>query len=142
MRVVLIDRETWLRDCARNAHKAVFDEDTSFEEGAFTTAMLVIDDSANTPIIYMTFHEVQKKAVFVEYGGSFPPYRGNPKVYRAFNHANEWFRLSGYSRVGMITRNTNTAMNKLAIHAGYIVVGMQFQNQKFYLEHSKNLGEE
>jgi hypothetical protein len=139
MRVVLISREDWLRDFARNAHLAVFDEDTSFEEGSFTTTMLVIDEKTDTPIIYMTYHEVPQGGVFVEYGGSFPPFRSSPKVYRAFNFANDWFRSNGYKRVGMITRNTNTAMNKLAIHAGYLVVGMQFQKGKFYLEHNKAL---
>lgn len=143
MKVVTIDRETWLSKSYENAHKAVFgDEPVDMNESLFDAALLVIDEEADVPIIYTTVKQTTASQVFIEYGGSFPDYRGSPKVKPAFELLCNFLHEAGASRVSLATKNTNIPMQRLALSTGFTPWGMTFGKTGLFLEYIKSFQEE
>lgn len=139
MKIEFYEREYWLEHFELHAHAAVFEPGVSRNEGGFHFALMVVDEETDTPIIYVTCLKTTAGGVFIEYGGSFPDFRGSMKVLRAFRAVNEWFKINLFKYAMLATRNTNAAMNKLALADDYFVTGVHTDDGRLYLDYTKEL---
>jgi hypothetical protein len=137
VRVDYYSREDWLKYFADVAHAAVFDPDVVRQEGGFGFALLVIDEEKDEPIIYVTCAKNPAGGAYIEYGGSFPNSRGSQKVLRAFQLVNKWFEEKGFTHSGLMTRNTNKQMNRLALATDYFVTGVHMDDGRLYLDYTR-----
>lgn len=139
-----ISRDIWLKDYAKNAHMSVFGEDyPEFDTTLFDYALLVIDKETDTPIIYNLIRIMNTKSVYIEYGGSFPPFRASLKVRKAFNFLlSELHKQGGIELVILMTMTTNVAMQKLALATGFLPFGLTQGRYGLCLEYRLNLKKE
>lgn len=137
MEVVNIDRKTWLEKYSKNAYMSVFGrEDHDLQEASlFDAALMVMDEESNCPIIYTTIKQTTAKSVFIEFGGSFPDYRGTAKVKPAFEKLCAYLKEAGAEFVTLSTKNTNIAMNRLALSVGFIPSGMNFNKEGAFVDY-------
>lgn len=135
-----ISHEEWMKDYAKDAHKSVFGDDfEDFDKTLFDYALLVIDKESNTPIVYMTVRVLNKKSVFIEYGGSFPAFRGNHKVRAALAFILDNMRDKlGIETVGFLTAQKNIKMQKMGLATGFLVTGLTMGRYGLCLEYRRN----
>lgn len=136
MRVDKFTREEWLEKYAKDAHWAVFEEDFPVHNMRADFILCVVDLSKNIPIIYSTVSELTAKSVCMEWGGSFPDYRGTPYTKRAFQVMMMYFKEFGYEMVSFLTRNDNYPMLKLGFSAGFKTTGLNTNKDGIFLENT------
>jgi hypothetical protein len=137
MRTIRVEKDLWLKEFSENAHLSVFEPDVGYEPGSLDFALMTIDEEKDAPIIYTTVKDLPKKGAYIEFGGSFPDYRGSSKVLRAFIQMTDYFRVENYKFVCFGCRNNNIPMNRLGLSAGYIPTGMLYDREKLFLEYTK-----
>jgi len=142
VKIIPIARDVWLEKYSDDAYITVFGEEpTITKESLFDAAFLVIDEEKDTPIVYMTMKQISTKGVFIEHGGSFPEFRGSPKVRPAFRYLLDYLHSAGSRTISLITRNTNTAMQKLALATGFICTGCNYNGEGLFLEYTLKFNE-
>jgi len=145
MKVVAIDRDIWIKDYQDVAYKAVFgfDPPSEIKNSLFDKAFLVIDEEKDSPIIYATVKQTTEKSLFIEFGGSFPSYKLSPKVRKAFFLLCKTFKEAGSTYTSLSTLNNNISMQKLALSAGFMPMGMNISNHGLMIDYAlQSKGEE
>lgn len=143
MRIVQIDRVEWIKNFQNDAYKKVFEDDdtSSMDRSLFDHAFVVVDDKTEMPIIYNTIKQSSTDSVFIEFGGSFPEYRGSMKVKPAFKILLDMYKNGGAKVVHLNTKNTNVAMQKLALSTGFTQFGVHLSAGNLFLEYALIFGE-
>lgn len=138
-----IDRNLWLEKYAKDAHKSVFGHEyPDFDTSLFDYALLVIDKASNTPISYVLVRHIQSHHFYIEYGGSFPDFRGGVRVHKSFNFILEEMAKQGFQICTLMTHVDNIPMQKLALHCGFKVFGLTQGRYGLCLEYRLNLKQE
>ncbi len=129
-----ISKEDWYQ-LASPAHEAVFNEkwDAGLERIDF--ALLSVD-AENMLIQYATIREMDRDSCFLNYGGSFPKYRGSIHALQSFRAILDWL-YSNYKNVSFLTENINWPMLKFAIREKFRVIGVRTFKGHVMLEHYK-----
>lgn len=127
-----IEKHEWYQ-LAENAHLAVFDETWNKDIERIDFAVLTVDED-NQLIQYATLRELDAEAIYLQYGGSFPTYRGSIQAHKSFKAILDWLHRE-YKYVSFLTENTNFPMLKFAIKERFRIVGMRNFKNKVYLEH-------
>ena len=133
-----IEKSEWV-SLSRDAHVSVFKEEWEAEKERVDFALLTTD-SEDQLIQYATLRELDSESVYIQYGGSFPTYRGSIPAYRSFQAILRWLG-ERYPNVTFLTENTNLAMLKFAIREGFIIVGLRATKKSIMLELYKTKGE-
>lgn len=89
---------------------------------------------------YVTCKELDSKSVYWQYGGSFPGAKSNYRVYQAYQALIDYCRRR-YERVGTLIENGNTAMLKIAMKAGFRIIGIRNFQGTILLEHCLEFNE-
>lgn len=129
-----INKEDW-KELASNAHLAVFNEVWTPEKERIDYALLTVDEN-DMLIQYATIRESDFETSYIQYGGSFPEYKGSIQAYQSFKAILDWL-YERYKNVSFLTMNRNWPMLKFAIKEKFAVVGMRNFNGYIMLEHFK-----
>lgn len=137
MIVSYYSKEEWAAYSA-NAHLSVFKEIHDANQDRIDFALLAADEN-QTLILYCTFCELDRDSVYMQFGGSFPPYRGSPETYRGFCEFVS--RLSKqYKHLYFHVEHSNFAMLKFAIKMECKIVGVsRARTGRILLEHHLEL---
>ncbi len=133
MRVVKIKKEDW-SELAEKAHLIVFNEIKKPEMDRIDFALMV-ETEGGIPMQYATCQERDRDTIYFQYGGSFPDTKGTTKSLRCMQEILKWTEQAGYRYVAFLVENVNQAMLKLAMHTGFIIVGIRNFRGMILLEH-------
>jgi hypothetical protein len=128
-----VSREQW-GQFGTDAHLVCFGE--HFEAKSNRIDYALVTHEGSTPLSYVTIRELDEWSAYMQYGGSFPSAKGTPKSYQSF----ELFLATlskRYRRVSMLVENTNAAMLKFGMRAGFLIVGIRNFKGSILLEHLK-----
>lgn len=120
---------------SRDAHVSVFREDWDADKDRIDYALLTVDGK-NELIQFATIRELDAESAYIQYGGSFPNYRGTATSHRSFQAILRWLD-ERYKNVSFLTENTNFAMLKFAIKERFVVIGVRNFKNHIMLEHFK-----
>lgn len=109
---------------APDAHRAVFGELLPAEYDRIDYALLAVDGDKARPVAYMTLREFDADTVYLKHGGAFPPLRGNFQSFYVYNSMLDWVR-SRYKRATTLVENTNVVYIKMALTAGFRIIGIR-----------------
>lgn len=132
--VKAINKQDW-RTLAVGAHLAVFNETWTPDRERIDFALLTVDEE-NKMIMYATIREMDSQSAYIQYGGSFPDYRGSVHSIDSFRAILKWL-FDHYVNVSFFTENTNWAMLKFAIREKFRVICTRTFDGHVMLEHYK-----
>ena len=135
MKVQKIHKDDWAT-AAADAHLIVFSEKKKPEMDRIDFA-LVVESEHEIPLQYATCRELNAESLYLQYGGSFPGTKGTIKSHRCFEEMHTWAREQSYKRVSFLVENSNLAMLKLALTAGFLITGVRNHQGGILLEHVK-----
>lgn len=133
--VIKIGEECWEKMSA-NAHLICFNEARPASFNRLDYALLIVNNE-NTPVSYITVKEFDEETVYWQHGGSFPGAIGIP-AWRSYNLAIEWSK-DHYKRIFTLIENVNVAMLKMAMKAGFRIIGTKTISGSIMVEHFLNL---
>jgi len=73
---------------------------------------------------FVSCYEHQAGELYLQYGGALPNFRNTPAVLRSYQCVLS-FLLDHYAALLTRIENSNTAMLKLALHCGWMVIGLR-----------------
>lgn len=127
-----IEKDEWYA-MAGSAHEIVFQETWSADKERIDYTLLTVDPK-NVLVQYATIKEVDSESAYIQYGGSFPHYKGTATALHSFKAMLDYL-FKRYKRVSFLTQNKNFPMLKFAIHEKFYIVGARMFNGGLYLEH-------
>ena len=134
MNVIRVSKEEWAEKFYFNAHFSVFKEPMEAGVERIDFAQLVETHEENL-VMYATICEPKKGTAYINYGGSFPAFRGSITSLKAFKKIlSDLFET--HNEVTFHCENTNFAMLKLAISTGFKIIGVTYtRSGKILVEH-------
>lgn len=116
---------------AQTAHALLFDQhrDTSLNRHHFVITIVFNGQLGG----YFTCLEMDSETLYIQYGGAMPWFWDSFHIYPGFVKMLGWCR-ENYKRFWMRVENTNLAMLKMALKAGFIINGISNFKGKIYLE--------
>lgn len=136
-----IEGEEWRR-IADVAHKAVFGEAKPTAVDHRIEFALLACNERDEILSYVTCREVDVGKLYWGYGGSVPPVRETVQSWRVMNEMLRVCRLDGYTQISFLVENTNRAMLKLALKAGFLITGLRLISGSVMIEHVLQLSKE
>lgn len=135
MKIIPFERDEWIKKYQESSYKEVFNADLPLEakQSFFDKAFVVFNDEKE-PVIYCTVKQLTEKALFIEFGGSFPKFRSSPKVVKYFKDLCAYFNKAGAEVVALTTLNTNVSMQKLALYCGFIPMGVSMSKEGLMID--------
>lgn len=127
-----ITNTQWL-ELAPSAHRSVFGEILPPEYDRIDFAVLVIDELQNRPVGYVTARELDQESVYLKHGGAFPPMKDTIYSWHAYKKTLEHL-LTRYTRITTLVENTNTVYLKMALTAGFKVIGVRYFKNTLLVE--------
>ena len=125
-----ISPETWAK-VSEGVHHEVFKTYKPKEWDRIDYALLILRDGDKDPIAYMTCREISNDAVYWQYGGSFDEIRGTTASWVCYKEFVAWARQR-YKCVQTYTANTNATYLKMALKAGFKIIGTRnFKGEVF-----------
>lgn len=118
-----VEKEMWVNEFSKHAHISVFDKDESVNEHGCDYALIVTHE--DSPVVYTTIKNAAPGCVVLEFGGSFPRFRGSRLVYPAYVSILEHLKRD-HDAAFMIVRNDNKPMLKFALKSNFRVTGISF----------------
>ena len=85
-------------------------------------ALLALREGEPLPMAYVTCREVSRDCVYWQFGGVFPEVRGTFATWAIYKTFIEWARAK-YKMVSTYTANDNYAYLKMALKAGFKIIG-------------------
>ncbi len=109
------------------AYEMIFGQKRPKELERYNFAILT--SLGEDPVSYVTCIEMDANTLYWQYGGTLPKFKNTIYSYKAYAAGLDW-SLKHYARVSTKIENTNTAMLKMALKYGFLIVGVtQFKNQ-------------
>lgn len=125
MRIEKLSPEQW-KTFSENAHAIAFGKNKPQEQERITYALLCLDPERHKlPLGYLTAIEMDKDTVYWQFGGVFPNVKGTVRSFIGYTKFCEWASRR-YKRVITYVENTNTDMLRLALKAGFFVMGVKY----------------
>jgi len=127
--IKVISPETW-KECSEKVHSIVHQthRHPEFERIDY---VLVSNDNTDT-YGYITVKEWDKDSVYWDFGGSIPT-ASSVKVYNALMEAIN-FTFEKHKKITMHTYNENIPMLKLAMKAGFRIIGIKSIENNIFCE--------
>lgn len=140
MRIEKIGREDW-KVLSAHAHLSCFGEQKPAYFDRIDYALLAIDEKRDEPMGYVTVREIDYQTAYWQFGGAFPTIKQTLQVYTTYLAALKWMS-SRYKRIYTYIENTNTTMLRIAMKAGFRIVGIRCFEMPLVLEHLIEFSEE
>lgn len=83
---------------------------------------------------YVTCREMDADTVYWQFGGAFPGTKDTALTFKGYT-ALIGHCKNKYKRITTLIENTNTPMLKMAMKAGFLIVGIRNYNASILLEH-------
>lgn len=117
---------------SRDAHMVSFGvaRDPSLDRLSF--ALIAVDNQGEVSG-YVTCIEMDRETLYWQHGGAMPEYEKSIHTIKGYSQFINWSR-EHYKRVSTKIENTNTAMLKLAMKLGFMVVGTHTFKNKIYID--------
>lgn len=133
IKVVQLSKDEWAH-LGSEAHKAVFGDDRAASMDRIDYALLAIDETTNSPVMYQTIIEIDAESAYWQLGGpfAFSPqnYLLAAKAYKAFI---EWAK-GHYRRATTRIANTHVSYLKFALDAGFRIIGVRCLDGEIFCE--------
>lgn len=126
-----IGSDEWKKNFSDSAHLAVFKEYKPNHRDRIDFALLAVKD--DKPAMYMQCREFDSETIYIQYGGAFEDTKKTYSVFIIFNAFLNRLKQT-YLRAAMYVENTNKAMLKLALAAGFVITGVRNFKQSILLE--------
>jgi hypothetical protein len=123
LRVLEIDKFGWER-FAQDARRTVFNETMPPEYDRIDYALLVIGSEKDEPVAYMTVRELDADSAYLKHGGAFPPVKGTFHSLKIYMEMLDYLKPK-YKRLTTLVENTNTVYLKMALTAGFKIIGIR-----------------
>jgi RimJ/RimL family protein N-acetyltransferase len=107
------------------AHHVVFEEKRSWDMDRIDYALIC--EEGGVPCGYLTARELDKESVYWQYGGAFPGTHSSSRAVAVYEALIDW-TLERYQRITTLVENENVRYLKLALHAGFRIIGCRFFN--------------
>lgn len=130
--IVKLNRDEWTQ-FSENAHLIVFNERKPPEMERVDFALLA-EIGVHQLLGYVTCRELDKDTLYWQYGGAFPR-AAKTSMSFSFYMRFIWWTKQHYKRVSFLVENTNTVMLKMALKAGFKIVGIRNYKNHILLEH-------
>lgn len=119
--IEVLSPEVWAT-VSEGTHYEVFRNFKPKDWDRISFALLALKKGEKLPIAYMTCREMSKSCVYWQFGGSFQEIRGSFTSWAVYKAFLEWTKKR-YKQVYTYTANTNAAYLKMALKAGFLIVG-------------------
>jgi hypothetical protein len=103
-------------------------------------ALVIQDVEQNTPCGYLTARELDSDSVYWQFGGAFPGTHSSSKAVECYKMFVDW-TLARYKRITTLVENTNVRYLKLAMHAGFRIIGVRMFDGSVLVELLNKRGE-
>lgn len=130
MQILKIPKDEW-SVCSAKAHLVSFGQGRPPEFERIDYALLAV--RGETPLGYITCREHDGNTVYWQFGGSFPGTRGTVLTWKLYQAGIALARES-YQRITTYISNENIPMLKLAMKAGFRVIGVRNFKRNILLE--------
>jgi hypothetical protein len=118
-----VTKKDWEAHCASHAHLAVFSEVQPPEFDRIDFALIIAQEHDPKPLAYVTIRELDKETAYLKRGGAFD---------ETLIHSRQAIYLTGidwlmerYLRLTTLVENDNVRYLKLAMAAGFRVIGIR-----------------
>lgn len=135
-----IDPKTWAR-LSEGMHKRVFKEIKPAAWDRIDYALLAVKENEPTPCAYMTCRELDAETVYWQFGGMLESIRGTTTSWKAYLAFLAWHKAH-YRRATSYIENTNIAYLKMALKAGFVVIGTRTYKNRIFLDVELEFNEE
>lgn len=126
-----IEKEDW-KEISRDAHLIVFEKIMPPDLERIDFALLA--KRGDELLGYLTCREFDAETLYCAHGGTFPGTRATSLSVSVYLTFIKWAEKN-YKRVATLIENNNRPMLKLALHAGYKIVGLRSFKGSVLLEH-------
>jgi hypothetical protein len=127
-----LTKEEWI-SFSEKAHLLSFGERFDPRDCKISFAYLFVDEEKDLPAGYMTVLELDAQTAYLQHGGVFPAHEKTVHVYKTYAKALKALS-EAYETLTTRIENTNYSMLKMAMRAGFLVVGTYFCHPKLFLE--------
>lgn len=128
-----LPKEHWAL-LARNSNIAVFGEQMDPKDERIDFTYVALED--DKMVGFVSCQERDADSLYIQYGGLVKPKQGQGFGSEGFPNLLAMI-ASEYQRVGLLVENTNMPMLKMALGAGFLVIGMRNFKGKVLLEMGK-----
>jgi hypothetical protein len=139
--IVKISPQDWAAKFANNAHVAVFGKYRPGYVDRISYALLVIDTEKQNPVGYLTARELDNESVYWQFGGGIKPHFQPVTVLTIYNLLIAWHG-ERYKRISTYVKNDNIEYLKIALKAGFRIIGIRNFKGDILLELLKEFGED
>lgn len=129
--VEVLDLKQWSA-VSESAHLACFNESrpATMDRVDFT----LMYRREKEYLAYCTVMELNEKACYWQFGGSFPPAKGTVVSFKAYQAFLDSCFDSGYLLVATNIESENIPMLKMAFKVGFRIVGTKYHEGKIFVE--------
>lgn len=132
--VYLLKPEEWV-GMARDSHLTVFGEESDPAMDRIDGVLFVLSEPEDKPAAYVQFRYHDAESMYWPYGGAFPGLKGSGDSRLALGAVIQECWALGMKRISFLVENDNVKMLKLAMNAGFRIVGVRMYKNKVLLEH-------
>ena len=132
MHINVFTHQEW-QAYSESAHLICFNQTGRGKLERCDFALMVVD--GDVPLMYATIKEHDSLSAHLSFGGAFPSCKGTSKSVKAYDLIMDYLKKN-YKYVTMYVKNTNTPMLKFGLRAGFIITGVNYINEKTYLNHT------
>ncbi len=128
MHVEVVDGQKWEKSYAANARRACFSELLPPGYDRIDFALIVSHQDVTGQLFaqgYITCREFDAESVYLKHGGAFPPAEKKPGALAAYRTALAFLQAK-YKRITTLVENTNRSYLKMAIHEGFVPIGIRY----------------
>jgi len=115
-----ISKEEWAKYFCTEAHIVCFEQVRSPDMDRIDFALLSFDKG--NPSGFVTCREFDSETLYWQYGGAFPNIAKGVAVWKNYSGFRD-YSLANYKRIMTYIENTNIPMLKMALQAGFRVIG-------------------
>lgn len=138
IKLEVIGPKMWVEQYSENAHKIAFNRSKPAHWDRIDFALLAVNEVDNVPMGYITCREHDHETIYIQFGGAMPGTKGSGKSQIVFDLMLDHL-YSLYKRVTFLVENDNFAMLKLAMNAGFKIIGIRNYHGIVLLEHGREV---
>lgn len=139
-RIDVLGPDEW-KHLSENAHLVVFGKSKPAAFDRIDYALLCADE-AGTPKGYLTARELDHESVYWQFGGAFPGVEKSLLAWRIYSSFVEFEKTAGRKRIMTYVENSNVGYLKMAMKAGFRIIGTRCVGGTVLLEHALEFAHE
>lgn len=137
MRFEIVSAEQW-EQLSEDAHLIAFDKRRPTGTDRIDYAGIAEDDGGQV-VGYITVHEIDSDNLYWQFGGAMPGAARTSKVFEAYMGFIDWTKRAGYANIFTLIDSHNIPMLRLAMKAGFRIVGVRLHDGHVLVEHRLHL---